>query len=84
MVDDKKFYESIYGPTLKNKTGVYSVRTPSTTNITAIEQWWKMNKATNFSEFYDGGSVTDEGVDGDNNQISLFPSDDEAINQLIY
>ena len=49
----KKFYRSIYGPTLKNKTGVYSVRTPSTTNITAIEQWWKMNKATNFSEFYE-------------------------------
>jgi len=48
----KKFYKSIYGPTLKNKTGVYAVRTPSTTNITAIEQWWKMNKATNFSEFY--------------------------------
>ena len=49
----KKFYKSIYGPTLKNKIGVYSVRTPSTTNITAIEQWWKMNKATNFSEFYE-------------------------------
>ena len=49
----KKFYKSIFGPTLKNKTGFYSVRTPSTTNITAIEQWWKMNKATNFSEFYE-------------------------------
>ena len=49
----KKFYKSIYGPTLKNKTGFYAVRTPSTTNITAIEQWWKMNKATNFSEFYE-------------------------------
>ena len=49
----KKFYKSIYGPTLKNKTGVYSVRTPSTTTIKAIEQWWKMNKATNFSEFYE-------------------------------
>ncbi len=48
----KKFYRSIYGPTLKNKTGVYSVRTPSTTNINAIEQWWRMNKATNFTEFY--------------------------------
>ncbi|MDG1743907.1 MAG: acylase [Polaribacter sp.] len=48
----KKFYKSIYGPTLKNKTGVYAVRTPSTTNINAIEQWWKMNKATNFSAFY--------------------------------
>lgn len=48
----KKFYKSIYGPTLKNKTGVYSVRTPSTTNINALEQWWHMNKATNFTEFY--------------------------------
>lgn len=48
----KKFYRSIYGPTLKNKTGVYSVRTPSTTNINAIEQWWRMNKATNFTAFY--------------------------------
>lgn len=48
----KKFYHSIYGPTLKNKTGVYAVRTPSTTNINAIEQWWKMNKATNFTSFY--------------------------------
>jgi len=48
----KKFYHSIYGPTLKNKTGVYAVRTTSTTNINAIEQWWKMNKATNFTDFY--------------------------------
>ena len=49
----KKFYRSIYGPTLKNKTGFYSVRTPSTSNINAVEQWWYMNKATNFSEFYE-------------------------------
>jgi|TARA_B110000238_G_scaffold42819_1_gene45877 acyl-homoserine-lactone acylase len=49
----KIFYKSIYGPTLKNKTGVYAVRTPSTTNINAIEQWWKMNKAKNFTEFYE-------------------------------
>jgi acyl-homoserine-lactone acylase len=48
----KKFYKSMYGPTLKNKTGVYSVRTPSTTNINAIEQWWHMNKAKSFTEFY--------------------------------
>ncbi|MDG1384815.1 MAG: acylase [Flavobacteriaceae bacterium] len=49
----KKFYRSIYGPTLKNKTGVYSVRTPSTSNINAVEQWWHMNKATNFTAFYE-------------------------------
>ena len=48
----KKFYTSIYGPTLINKTGVFSVRTPSTSNIDALEQWWMMNKATSFTEFY--------------------------------
>lgn len=48
----RKFYTSIYGPTLKNKTGYYAVRTPSTTTIKALEQWWKMNKAASFSEFY--------------------------------
>lgn len=48
----RKFYTSIYGPTLKNKSGYYAVRTPSTTTIKALEQWWKMNKASSFSEFY--------------------------------
>ena len=48
----KVFYESIYGPTLRNKAGVFAVRTPSTTNINALEQWWRMNKARSFSEFY--------------------------------
>jgi len=49
----KKFYTSIYGPTLKNKNGYYSIRTAALTEIRALEQWWKMNKATSFSEFYD-------------------------------
>ena len=49
---NKKYYTSVYGPTLKNRSGFYSVRTPSTTTIKALEQWWRMNKATNFNEFY--------------------------------
>ena len=49
----KKYYESIYGPTLKNKNGYYSVRTASLFHIRGLEQWWKMNKAQNFNEFYD-------------------------------
>jgi len=49
----KKYYESIYGPTLKNKNGFYSVRTASLFHIRGLEQWWKMNKAKNFTEFYD-------------------------------
>ena len=49
----KKYYESVYGPTLKNKNGFYSVRTASLFHIRGLEQWWKMNKAQNFNEFYD-------------------------------
>ena len=49
---NRKYYKSIYGPTLKNKSGYYSIRTPTLFNIRALEQWWKMGKAKNFSEFY--------------------------------
>jgi acyl-homoserine-lactone acylase len=48
----KKYFESIYGPTLKNDSGYYSVRTPSLFEAKALEQWWRMNKAQSFSEFY--------------------------------
>ncbi len=48
----KKYYLSVYGPTLKNKTGFFSVRTGSLFKVRALEQWWKMNKATSFDEFY--------------------------------
>jgi len=48
----RKFYKSIYGPTLRNKKGYYSVRTPSLFNIKSLEQWWRMNKAESFTEFY--------------------------------
>ena len=48
----RKFYKSIYGPTLKNDKGYYSVRTPSLYNIKSLEQWWRMNKAKSFTEFY--------------------------------
>ena len=48
----KTYYQSIYGPALKNKSGVFAIRTPSITNINALEQWWRMNKARSFSEFY--------------------------------
>ena len=49
----RRYYRSIYGPTLKNKNGFYSVRTPSLFKIRALEQWWKMNKSKTFEEFYD-------------------------------
>ena len=49
----KKFFSSIFGPTLRNKSGFYSVRTASLYELRALEQWWKMNKAKNFTEFYE-------------------------------
>ena len=49
----KKYYKSIYGPTLKNKSGFYAVRTAALFEIRALNQWWLMNKAKNFSEFYE-------------------------------
>ena len=42
---NRKYYKSIYGPTLKNKSGYYSIRTPTLFNIKALEQWWKMGKS---------------------------------------
>ena len=48
----KTYYESIFGPTLKNKSGYYAVRTPALYEIRGLEQWWRMNKAKSFTEFY--------------------------------
>ena len=48
----RKYYKSIFGPTLKNKSGFYSIRTPTLFNLSALEQWWKMGKSKNFTEFY--------------------------------
>ncbi len=49
---NRKYFKSIYGPTLKNKLGYYSIRTPTLFNIRALEQWWRMGKSKNFTEFY--------------------------------
>lgn len=49
----RKYFTSIFGPTLKNDSGYFSIRTPSLYNIKALQQWWKMNKANSFDEFYE-------------------------------
>ena len=55
---NRKYYKSIFGPTLKNKSGYYSIRTPTLFNIKALEQWWRMGKSKNFSEFYNTLKMT--------------------------
>ncbi len=46
-------YNSIYGPTVKSPSGAYfSLRLPALMDAAALQQWYAMNRAKNFSEFY--------------------------------
>ena len=48
----KLAYESIYGPTVKSpKGGYFSLRLPSLMDAGALQQWYAMNRSTNFTEF---------------------------------
>lgn len=47
----KPAYYSIYGPTIKTKSGFYSIRGIAYKTIGAGEEWYQMSKARNFSEF---------------------------------
>jgi len=53
----KRIYWSKYGATVKTEKGVFSIRIPATMDIKALEQWYRMNKAKNFSEFYKAVSM---------------------------
>jgi acyl-homoserine-lactone acylase len=45
-------YWSKYGATMKNKQGVFSIRLGANMDIRTMEQWYEMDKAKNFTEFY--------------------------------
>jgi acyl-homoserine-lactone acylase len=47
----KKAYWSIYGPTMITDKGTFSIRTAGIMDIRGLEQWYRMNKSTHFSEF---------------------------------
>ena len=47
----QKIYESVYGPTFKTKEGFYAWRFAAGQDIRAVEQWYKMNKATGLESF---------------------------------
>lgn len=55
---NKKIYWSKYGPTLKTKNGVFAMRLPAIMDTRAMEEWYRMNKAKNFTEFYKALSMT--------------------------
>lgn len=47
----KRVWKSIYGPTLVTEQGAFAIRFGALDRIGAPEQWWKMNKAKNFSQW---------------------------------
>lgn len=48
----KDAYWSVYGPTVKVKSGVYSLRGLPYQTYGSAEQWYRMCRANNFHEFY--------------------------------
>ncbi len=48
----RKVYWSKYGATMKNKTGFFSIRLGANMKIGALDQWYQMDKAKNYTEFY--------------------------------
>ncbi|HET9279770.1 MAG TPA: penicillin acylase family protein, partial [Flavitalea sp.] len=55
---NRTIYWSKYGATVKTKQGVFSIRLPATMDIKALEQWYRMNKARNYTEFYSALRMT--------------------------
>jgi acyl-homoserine-lactone acylase len=49
---------SKYGATIQTKQGTFSVRFSANQDIRGVEQWYKMDKARNFSEFYKAMQMT--------------------------
>ncbi len=48
---NKKVYWSKYGPTIITPRGTFSIRMPAQMDIRGLEQWYRFNKAKNFTEF---------------------------------
>ena len=48
---NRKVYWSKYGPTILTPRGTFSIRMPAQMDIRGLEQWYRFNKAKNFTEF---------------------------------
>jgi acyl-homoserine-lactone acylase len=48
----RSVYWSKYGATMKNKQGFFSIRLGANMRIGALQQWYEMNKAKNYTQFY--------------------------------
>lgn len=47
----QQFFKSKYGVTIETPNGFFALRFPANQTIKAAEQWYRMNKATNFEEW---------------------------------
>jgi acyl-homoserine-lactone acylase len=47
----KKYYNSVYGPTLKNENGYFALSFVANQDLKAIQQWYEMTKTRNLDEF---------------------------------
>ncbi|MCH2022292.1 MAG: penicillin acylase family protein [Saprospiraceae bacterium] len=47
----RKIYWCKYGPVIKNKSGYFSFHSNALSNISSIDQWYQMNKASDFVSF---------------------------------
>ena len=48
----KKLEWSLFGPVVRTKKGVYALRFPAEKLFRAPEEWYRLSKAQNFTEFY--------------------------------
>ncbi len=53
----KDAFSSIYGPTMITKKGTFALRTGALMEIRALEQWYRMNKSKNFTQFKQALSI---------------------------
>jgi acyl-homoserine-lactone acylase len=53
----RNIYWSKHGATIKTKKGVFAIRLPAMMDIRAMEEWYRMNRAKNFTEFYQALSM---------------------------
>ena len=86
----KKYFISKYGPTLKNKSGYFSIRSNAFFNLRFVEHYYKMALSQNFDEFWEALKVqgipnqTITYADGQNNIMffnnGIFPKKKEHYN----
>ena len=53
----KKKWWSMYGATYINKKGMFAIRLASNMTIKSVEEWYRMNKARNYTEFRQANNI---------------------------